>query len=250
MARKALIIGINYTGTRYELQGCINDAKQVRELLLTKGYLNENITLITDDTDEKPTRRVILQRLLELITSDASKLFFHYSGHGSSIKDEDGDENDGRDETLVPIDHSDIGGGLIIDDEIRGLLTCLRKGKKLTCLLDCCHSGTGMDLCYELFQNVGNGILRLMRNNKYKKTSGECIMISGCQDNQQSADAYMEGKFQGAMTYAFLEIISSGPKTYSQLITGMRHLLKNKGYDQIPNLSSGKELNLSKQVLF
>ena len=58
--------------------------------------------------------------LLELIISDAKTLFFHYSGHGSYIKDENGDEVDGKDECLCPIDYA--YSGMIIDDEIKGIL--------------------------------------------------------------------------------------------------------------------------------
>ena len=33
-------------------------------------------------------------------------LFMHYSGHGGSMKDDNGDEADGMDETMVPVDYA------------------------------------------------------------------------------------------------------------------------------------------------
>ena len=36
-------------------------------------------------------------------------LFFHYSGHGGQQADKDGDEADGKDETLVPLDYQTAG---------------------------------------------------------------------------------------------------------------------------------------------
>ncbi len=32
-------------------------------------------------------------------------LFMHYSGHGGNMRDDNGDEKDGMDETLVPLDY-------------------------------------------------------------------------------------------------------------------------------------------------
>ena len=36
-------------------------------------------------------------------------LFFHYSGHGSQTYDSDGDEVDGNDETICPVDYNSAG---------------------------------------------------------------------------------------------------------------------------------------------
>lgn len=43
-------------------------------------------------------------------------LFMHYSGHGGSVKDHTGDEEDQKDETMVPVDYAK--SGQIKDDEI------------------------------------------------------------------------------------------------------------------------------------
>ena len=57
----ALLVGINYTGTQNQLMGCINDALGMRtELIEHHGYLPENITVITDETETKPTAHNIL----------------------------------------------------------------------------------------------------------------------------------------------------------------------------------------------
>ena len=37
-ARKAFIVGINYTGTKNQLNGCINDANNIRTLLSSWGF--------------------------------------------------------------------------------------------------------------------------------------------------------------------------------------------------------------------
>jgi hypothetical protein len=248
MNKRALVIGINYTGTPSALNGCINDAMSVREELVKRGYPENNITLLTDDTDVKPTRENILKALLALIVSDATELYFHYSGHGISVRDLDGDEDDGKDECLVPLDYR--YGNMILDDEIRGLLYCLSERQRMFCVLDCCHSGTGMDLKYNLYERYGGRYLSMMDDRKQRPTRGQCIMLSGCQDPQTSADAWEEGKFQGAMTYSFLRALEEcGSRArYEDLIKRIRAILKEKGYSQLPSLSAGKPLNLRSRV--
>jgi metacaspase-1 len=71
----------------------------------------------------------------------------HYSGHGTQIPDDDGDEADGMDEALCPVDYQTEG--MIRDDDIyRELVATLPAGCRLTVLMDCCHSGTILDLPY------------------------------------------------------------------------------------------------------
>ena len=74
-------------------------------------------------------------------------------------------------------------------------------------------------------------------------------MISGCMDNQTSADAYINSKFQGAMTWAFLHTVDKNPNlTWKELITTMRDSLKISNFQQIPQLSSGKKLDLTAKI--
>ncbi|MGH3055771.1 MAG: EF-hand domain-containing protein, partial [Gaiellaceae bacterium] len=49
--RKALLIGINYTGSRAQLRGCQNDANNIQSLLFQNGYPNDSshcVKLIDD----------------------------------------------------------------------------------------------------------------------------------------------------------------------------------------------------------
>ncbi len=243
MAKKALIIGINYTGTVSELSGCINDAQSVKQELIARGY--EDITVMTDITELKPTRENIFRELISLISSPAKQLYFHYSGHGSQLKDDSMDESDGKDECIIPLDYQK--SGYIIDDEIRGLLSCLRKTQSMFCVLDCCNSGSGMDLTYNLYKRYGTGKLVMKDDGKTLRTKGKCIMLSGCQDHQTSADAYIDGKYQGALTHAFLMSLKYS-LTYKDLIENIREKLEKAVFSQYPNLSSGRRLSLSSSI--
>jgi hypothetical protein len=66
-------------------------------------------------------------------------LFLHYSGHGSQVPDENGDEESGFDSTICPCDYETAGQ--IIDDDIFALVAApIPKGAELFALMDCCHS--------------------------------------------------------------------------------------------------------------
>jgi hypothetical protein len=245
MVKKALIIGINYIGSSSELNGCINDAVNIKKELKRRGYLDENITVLTDNSEIKPTRNNILMKLLELILSGNEELFFHYSGHGSYIKDTNGDEEDGKDECLVPLDYYD--SGMIIDDEIRGILCSLSENQNLTCILDCCHSGSGIDLAYNLYERNKGEYFSLIKDKKLNSTRGKCIMLSGSKDSETSADAFINGNYQGAMTYSFLKALQENINSYEELIRSIRKTLRDGEYSQHAQFSSGKKLNLKTQ---
>ena len=69
-------------------------------------------------------------------------------------------------------------------------------------------------------------------------------MISGCRDDQTSADAYISNRFAGAMTWSFLKAMKSmgGNGKCHIVLSEMRDCLKGS-YSQVPQLSSSKELN-------
>lgn len=252
--KRALVIGINYVDTPGRLAGCVADANNVKEMLLKRGYLAENITMMTDEPDTpemlSPTRKNILREFLNLVVSGSPQLYFHYSGHGSSVRDKDGDEGqDGMDETLVPLDYFETGI-MIVDDELKGVLKCLDESQSLWCTLDCCHSGTGIDMRYNVFEKAGKQFV-LVEDKLESFTRGMCVCISGCQDNQTSADAYEEGQSQGAMTYGFLKaLVNPNIKSYEDLLSGIRVLLRQKGYSQLPAMSFGKAVNLKTPFSF
>jgi len=238
--KKALLVGINYRGTSSELRGCLNDVENMKQYLVKNGY---TCTVLTDDTILKPTRANIIDAFTFLLKSGADKLFFHYSGHGSTVRDYNGDESDGIDETLVPIDFTTEG--MITDDILRSLLVNISTNSTLMSILDCCHSGTGMDLKYQLQENI------LVSNIKYSDTKSQVIMFSGCQDAQTSADAYEEKSYQGAMTFCVLKALQSTEKyTIESFTVKLRALLKQHGYTQIPNMTCGKFLDLKSELEF
>lgn len=135
---RALFIGINYFGTKSELRGCLNDVKNVSNWLHAAYPMFSQQTLVlTDDQTNNPaylpTRANILNALNWLV-ADARPgdcFFLHYSGHGGQARDTSGDEKDGMDSTICPMDYSTAGQ--ITDDELHSILFGrMPRGSKLT----------------------------------------------------------------------------------------------------------------------
>ncbi|KAK1978380.1 caspase domain-containing protein [Colletotrichum cereale] len=287
--RKALLIGINYFGQRGQLRGCINDVKNMSAYLVDRfGYKREDMVILTDDQQNpmsQPTKQNLL-RAMHWLVKDArpnDSLFFHYSGHGGQTKDLDGDEPDGYDEVIYPVDFRQTGH--ITDDEMhRIMVKPLQAGVRLTAIFDSCHSGTALDLPYiystqgilkepNLAKEAGQGLLGVISSYSQgdlggvasnimgffkKATTGEdaynrtmatktspadVIMLSGSKDDQTSADATIAAQATGAMSWAFITALKKNPQ---QSYVQLLNSIRDElatRYTQKPQLSSSHPLN-------
>jgi len=244
----AVVIGINYTTVaNARLYGCINDAVNIRSFLTSRaGYLSSNVYMLADNgTNASPTKKNILNAINLLVKKAVmegfTELWLSYSGHGSYMRDTSMDEKDGRDETICPLDYS--RSGFINDDYIySSLISKLPKSVKLITLFDSCHSGTMSDLPY--IYNTSNV---LVNENSKMAHQATAMCISGCLDSQTSADAYINGKYAGAMTWSFLKVLADANYNLkcTDLVIRMRSLLSTGGYTQIPLLSLSFSTNLN-----
>ncbi|CAE7251856.1 MCA1 [Symbiodinium sp. CCMP2592] len=151
--RKSLLVGINYFGTEAELSGCIADVKRMQPFLAQFGFPSDQHCqmVLLDEPGWPHYRRPTLANMRQAIrwlvhdvqTGDA--LFFHYSGHGGREPSASG--ADGYVETLCPEDYDEAG--MLLDTELfETLVRPLPSGCRLTCLMDCCHSGGVLNLPY------------------------------------------------------------------------------------------------------
>jgi hypothetical protein len=230
--KAAVLIGINYTGTDIALSGCISDVACMHDLLKRGGY--SDITVLTDDTSVKPTRVNImaaLERLGRLSHQGYNHLVIQYSGHGLSVEDTSGDEEDQRDEAWYSIDRQ-----VIIDDEIRSIIDSFSPWATVFGLIDACHSGTSLDLPLRYLYD--DSIVQIE-----SKTAPLCniLMISGCRDTQTSADVQQNGQAGGAMTMSFFA--TRVVDNVWLMLTAMRDYMKEHNFDQQPQLSSSRVLD-------
>ncbi|GAB2224327.1 hypothetical protein Droror1_Dr00005081 [Drosera rotundifolia] len=239
--KKAVICGISYNYSRLQLKGCVNDAKCMKHLLVNKfQFPAENILMLTEEETDPyriPTKHNIRMAMHWLVVGcqPGDSLVFHYSGHGSRQRNYNGEEVDGYDETLCPLDFETQG--MILDDEINvALVRPLIAGVKLHAIIDACHSGTMLDLPYLCRMNGSGQYVwedHRPRSGTWKGTSGgEVISFSGCDDDQTSIDtpALSQVTSTGAMTYCFIQAIERGQaSTYGSMLTSMRAAIRNIG---------------------
>lgn len=141
MARRALLCGINaYVGQ--PLNGCVNDALHLQSLFRDHfGFPSEQIQLLLDQDCIRSNLLEGWRQLTEgAVAGDV--LVFHFSGHGTYIPDQQGEEADLRDEItcLQDFDFSD-SNSYLTDDEWFELTQSVPEDVHLLILKDTCHSG-------------------------------------------------------------------------------------------------------------
>ena len=161
--RRALLVGINYEGQSGELKGCHNDALNMKEYLVDKqGYLERDVILLLDDGNHhQPTKLNIITVLQQLVLQSKSgdSIVFHYSGHGGLLESHDCSNlwkqaANEYDEFLYPLDHHPDSRESDNQNIIRdfslfdNFVKPLKKGVTVNCIIDCCHSGSVLDLPY------------------------------------------------------------------------------------------------------
>jgi len=254
---KALLIGINYKGTSSELHGCINDVKNVEKVLKKQNYTE--IFMMTDDTETKPTFENIIKGIKWLVedSEQYETLFLHYSGHGSNVKDTDGDEADHRDECLCSLDSKSITDDMLFDILVSKVKT------DLTCVIDACHSGSMLDLQFNIKlapkkirmnkynMDAWQSNEKIVRGPKTLDHNHNIIMISGCQDNEYSADSFFENEARGALTHTFLEVYKYNKNiTCKELLKQIHVKLELNNYKQNPVFSTNDLRNYVKPFDF
>lgn len=258
MANRALLVGINkYRIPGADLNGCVNDVTNVRDVLLKHfGFTVKEIRAVVD---ERATKEGIIRRLRWLVkdAKPGDRLLFHFSGHGSQIRDRDGDElKDRLDEILCPHD-MDWDGTYIVDDDLKELFSGLPKGVNLEVLLDCCHSGTGTREAYAIehlpeelsfrprFLRPPPDILSrhdeedLEEKKLFRGTNPiPHVLFAGCRDNQTSEDAFIKGSYNGAFSYYFCKHLRETEAVLirGELLKRVRASLRHNGFSQVPQL--------------
>ncbi|KAL6609721.1 hypothetical protein ACP70R_039690 [Stipagrostis hirtigluma subsp. patula] len=147
-AKRAVLVGINYAGTKAELKGCHNDVARMRRSLVDRFGFDESDIRVLVDADgaaprELPTGANIRRELARLVgdARPGDLLFFHYSGHGTRLPAETGQDDDtGYDECIVPCDMN-----LITDQDFTELVRKVPQGCLFTIVSDSCHSGGLLD---------------------------------------------------------------------------------------------------------
>ena len=238
--KKAICVGINdYPGIFNDLKGCVNDANDWAELLAEFGF-EMDILL-----DNQGTRENIKAGLRDLVSSLTPGDYgvFTYSGHGTYNRDSSGDEPDSYDEALYVYD------GILLDDELREILNDLNPQASLVVISDSCYSGTVTRVAEEdhyakprFVPVIGYDPLFPVKTRFLAEADMLELLITGCSDTELSYDAFINGRYNGAMSrYAIDAIRANREATFSEFYALLRQALPSEDYPQTPQLEGSDE---------
>lgn len=254
------------------------------------GFKSSEVKVLTDAQATKAAIMAQLQAaVVQARKGKLDALLFSLSSHGTQMADKGGDEPDGMDEAFVPHDIAQKGSAwdparIISDDELHDLFQRVPEGVLLEVYLDTCHSGTGLRLAeFSLHaprpRYIAPPAAELQGPVKQKGVRGftlhrgasawsakaaprsatkaadlnpatNQILWSGCRADQTSADAYFNGRYNGAFTYWFVKTVKDTQNKLSRkdVLAKMRSAMKGK-FAQVPQLE-GNASNRQKAVAY
>jgi metacaspase-1 len=272
---RAVLVGIDeYARSDIpSLRGCVNDVALVRLLLKEHlGVPNEDIRVVVN---QRATKENILLRLGATVESAApgDVVVFYFSGHGSQIRDRDGDElTDALDELICPYDMDWDRGTYLLDDDLDALFASLPPDILLEAFFDCCFWGAGPR---ELLPDPRPQSLRTdvrylpppfdiaaraegdeHRIDVHQLIACDCfernVVWAASQEGQSAAEDYIEGRANGIFTYWGCQFIAEhlaarDGSAYSRerLLDDLRGYLHSLGYAQTPELAAPTDLRAS-----
>lgn len=234
--RRAVLVGCGYPGTQSALNGCLNDVKCMQFLLKNRfGFTDQQILILKDDTRDPnfcSTKYNIMRGIQWMMTDQqpGDSLFFHFSGHGSQKYDQNGDEEDGYDETICPTDYQ--SAGQIVDDHLNAaMVRPLLPGVTLHAVVDACHSGTALDLPLRVkIDGAGRWYWKGRPRADKATMGGTAYQFGACKDSQTAQDTNrLSGSaYTGAATFCFIEAIEryGVQQTYAQVLSHMMSALQ------------------------
>lgn len=248
---RALIIGIE----KYQAQnikpalGAERDADDVEAFVREKlGFSPASIHKLTGARATSQGIQSEVKRWLIAGTKAGDRIFLYYSGHGSYLPDDDGDEKgDQYDETIVPFDATLRGNGMIRDDQFARWIADL-EGRRIVMIFDSCHSGTISRGTFSAGENeasaryvvpdesqlqdkprsrnlleVSDG--RIGDGDRISRQS-DAVIISAAGAQQTAHAMAVAGKWRGALTYGLIELYKNGTPSVQQVRDQIKQKIK------------------------
>lgn len=232
--KRAVVIGINYTGTNVSLSGCINDANHMRSFLSSNGY--NDIVMLTDNTIS-PTKQNIVNYMNWLTQAENS--VFYYSGHG-------GDITGYNENCIFPIDYQTAG--VLSDQDLRtDLVNKMPSNSNLLCILDACKSATLMELKWTYCINNNN--IENLNTNSYPLSSCYSVCFTSSKDDQDSENLNDGSNSSGVFTNYFIQCYSPSSTYYDLLKAITDKINQNYNFNQTPCMSFGSEIAYNNVII-
>lgn len=279
----ALLVGINNYQNFENLKGAITDVYLQKELLVNRfGFNPKDILIVSDESENKPTRENILLAFEEHLIKQAKAgdtVVYHFSGHGSQVLEENSPFENNLNSTFVPsnrsislIDNqkkvSDITGKTLF------LLMSSIETENLTVVLDSCYSGGGKrgnlnirsteggkEYIYSdlerKYQQKWLSRLKISESElkqRRKKGIAKGIVVASARKDQIAAEAYLDDFVAGVFTYLMTQYLwqqTSKSPVENAIANIYRSIIHTFSSNQIPEFSAKtNSRNQTKPIYF
>lgn len=237
-AKRALLIGVSEYQTSETIDSDnewsnihgVNDVEMLYPTLEKQGF--EVKELCNSAATAKRIRKAL--KSLSDKCQKGDIIYLHFSCHGQPVEDLDGDENEGWDEAIIPVDAQKVycedsytGENHIIDDELNQYLRTIRQriGNDgfVYVIIDACHAGSsyrGEENEEEIFHrgtNVGFSaskkpfVPKIDKRGKFKvETStnmADICVLEACRSYQLNSEICENGKYYGSLSYYVNQVL-------------------------------------------
>lgn len=235
----AFLVGISNYSIMNTGWDDINGERDVNEI---EQVLKKQRFKISKLTNEGATYDNIMNGLDTLckMVKDGDMVYLHFSTHGQPFLDENGDEEDGWDESIIPIDACVKykqgvyeGDNHIIDDSISVILSRLRtklgRNGMVYMVVDACHAGSvsrgGSNQAPQ--RGTSEGFIRGRQDTVYiapassssksnyklesSSSMSDILILEACKSNQVNREIQRDGNYHGPLSYFFTQTIEKYP---------------------------------------
>ena len=233
--KRAFMVGISHydtalTGYQWNNINGVEDIKLLEPILKKQGFY------LTSLLDEKATYQNITTQLSNFInqTKKGDIVYIHFSAHGQPVEDLNGDEQDGWDEAIVPIDAYKLykkgiyeGKNHLLDDQlnvyIKKLRTKIGPNGILYIVIDACHAGTSSRANDETIRGTKVGLTynnkvfkpSMQKKSHYKlETSAKMshvMYLEACRPDQVNMEIKVKDKRYGPLSYNIAQALLTKP---------------------------------------
>lgn len=233
--KRAFMVGISHydtalTGYQWNNINGVEDINLLSPILKKQGFY------LTTLLDEQATYQNITNQL-STFTNQTKKgdiVYLHFSAHGQLVEDLNGDEDDGWDEAIVPIDAYKIykkgvyeGKKHLLDDQLNAYVNKLRTkvgpSGFLYVVIDACHAGTSSRANDETIRGTKVGFTyknkvfkpSTQKRSHYKIESSNkmsnVMFLEACRPDQVNMEIKVDGKRYGPLSYNIAQTLQTKP---------------------------------------
>lgn len=233
--KRAFLVGISHydtalTGYQWNNINGVEDVNLLSPILKNQGFT------VSALTDEQATYQNITDQLSSFVnkTKKGDIVYLHFSTHGQPVEDINGDEEDGWDEAIVPIDAYKLyrkgvyeGKNHLLDDQINAIVKKLRTkigySGILYIVIDACHAGTSSRANDETVRGTKIGFTysnKVFKPSAQKKSHymieastkmSHVIFLEACRPDQVNMEIKVEGKRYGPLSYNIAQTLQQSP---------------------------------------